>query len=225
MSAPWSEQEIFAAVDAYVEMLQKQIAGKPFTKAEYYVKLAAQLGRTKGSCEYRMQNISYVYASLNKQWLIGLKPAKHAGTRVASIIRKCILKLDNTVISEENIFPPPLIEPSNNPALKKPKGVINPQTSAITVIKMSRDSQVKNWILKTANGNCECCKKSAPFVLDNGQQFLEVHHLKPLAGGGSDTVSNAIALCPNCHRELHYGKDREKKLNKLYSSLPRVQPE
>ncbi|MFM0350878.1 HNH endonuclease [Paraburkholderia sp. RL17-347-BIC-D] len=27
----------------------------------------------------------------------------------------------------------------------------------------------------------------------------------PLAQGGPDTVANAIALCPNCHRERHYG--------------------
>jgi len=35
---------------------------------------------------------------------------------------------------------------------------------------------------------------------------LEVHHKVPLAEGGDDTVENAIALCPNCHRHAHYGK-------------------
>ena len=34
---------------------------------------------------------------------------------------------------------------------------------------------------------------------------LEVHHTKPLAEGGEDTVNNAEALCPNCHKEAHYG--------------------
>jgi 5-methylcytosine-specific restriction protein A len=34
---------------------------------------------------------------------------------------------------------------------------------------------------------------------------LEVHHKKQLSEGGEDTVENAIALCPNCHREAHYG--------------------
>ncbi|TOJ58505.1 hypothetical protein CGI36_22670 [Vibrio parahaemolyticus] len=27
----------------------------------------------------------------------------------------------------------------------------------------------------------------------------------PLKDGGSDTVENVKALCPNCHREAHYG--------------------
>jgi 5-methylcytosine-specific restriction protein A len=26
-----------------------------------------------------------------------------------------------------------------------------------------------------------------------------------LAEGGEDTVENALALCPNCHRRLHFG--------------------
>ncbi|WP_306234570.1 HNH endonuclease [Burkholderia pseudomallei] len=37
--------------------------------------------------------------------------------------------------------------------------------------------------------------------------FLEVHHLRKLADGGSDMVTNAVAVCPNCHRRLHFSKD------------------
>jgi histidinol dehydrogenase len=28
-----------------------------------------------------------------------------------------------------------------------------------------------------------------------------------LADGGADTVENAVAVCPNCHRAAHYSKD------------------
>jgi 5-methylcytosine-specific restriction enzyme A len=42
--------------------------------------------------------------------------------------------------------------------------------------------------------------------MPDGTPFLEVHHLRTLADGGSDRVSNAVALCPNCHRQMHYGK-------------------
>jgi 5-methylcytosine-specific restriction endonuclease McrA len=31
------------------------------------------------------------------------------------------------------------------------------------------------------------------------------HHVKQLAHGGEDTVENAIAVCPNCHRKAHHG--------------------
>lgn len=39
----------------------------------------------------------------------------------------------------------------------------------------------------------------------NGEPYLEVHHVIPLSQNGEDTLENAEALCPNCHREKHYG--------------------
>ncbi|WP_163591073.1 HNH endonuclease, partial [Klebsiella variicola] len=39
----------------------------------------------------------------------------------------------------------------------------------------------------------------------DGTPFLEVHHIEWLSNGGEDSVENAIALCPNCHRQAHFG--------------------
>ncbi|MBP6603727.1 MAG: HNH endonuclease [Verrucomicrobiales bacterium] len=33
--------------------------------------------------------------------------------------------------------------------------------------------------------------------------------LDPTQSGGEDTINNAAALCPNCHREVHHGKTNE----------------
>lgn len=60
--------------------------------------------------------------------------------------------------------------------------------------------------LDRANGICERCSCEAPFIRrSDGTRYLEVHHKVRLADGGEDTIENALALCPNCHRELHYG--------------------
>jgi 5-methylcytosine-specific restriction protein A len=56
-----------------------------------------------------------------------------------------------------------------------------------------------------ANGICEKCIKPAPFIRKDGSPYLEVHHLVKLSDGGTDDLSNTIALCPNCHREMHFG--------------------
>ena len=32
---------------------------------------------------------------------------------------------------------------------------------------------------------------------------VQVHHIVPVEGGGSDHVDNAIPLCPNCHSDVH----------------------
>jgi 5-methylcytosine-specific restriction enzyme A len=37
----------------------------------------------------------------------------------------------------------------------------------------------------------------------------EIHHVKLLADSGEDTVENAMALCPNCHRESHFGINKD----------------
>lgn len=69
-----------------------------------------------------------------------------------------------------------------------------------------RNPDVVAFVLKRANGICELCNKPAPFkrASDNAP-YLEVHHWKPLAEGGEDTIENAAALCPNCHKEAHFG--------------------
>jgi hypothetical protein len=69
-----------------------------------------------------------------------------------------------------------------------------------------RNPDVGAEALRRANGFCEACGKPAPFIrASNGKPYLEIHHKVFLSDGGEDTVENAIALCPNCHREMHFG--------------------
>jgi len=71
-----------------------------------------------------------------------------------------------------------------------------------------RNPDVAAEALLRASGRCEKCLGAAPFLRrKDGSPFLEVHHQLPLSEGGEDTVENAIALCPNCHREAHHGVD------------------
>ncbi len=82
-----------------------------------------------------------------------------------------------------------------------------PAQKAAVVIVFDRNEDVIVEVLGRANGRCERCGHHAPFVKDrDGSAYLEVHHRKPLSEQGEDTVENAIALCPNCHRHAHYGK-------------------
>lgn len=69
-----------------------------------------------------------------------------------------------------------------------------------------RDPAVVAYALKNARGVCGDCGNPAPFVSSRtGLPYLEVHHIRMLKDGGSDTVENVIALCPNCHRKRHHG--------------------
>ena len=87
-----------------------------------------------------------------------------------------------------------------------PKGCVHPQKINISTSTFVRDPDVVAAVLKRADGKCENCKKKAPFFRKkDGTPYLEVHHKVRLKDGGADTVDNAIALCPNCHRKMHYG--------------------
>jgi predicted HNH restriction endonuclease len=81
-----------------------------------------------------------------------------------------------------------------------------PNTYETTTKVFQRNPDVIAEVLIRANGICEKCGKDAPFKRkSDGTPYLEVHHINRLADGGEDTVENAIAVCPNCHRELHFG--------------------
>ena len=74
-------------------------------------------------------------------------------------------------------------------------------------------------------GNANFDDEAAPFKTDELIPYLELHHLVRLADGGSDTPENAVALCPNCHRKLHYGRDKEKSVDLLYDKIKRLKRE
>lgn len=70
----------------------------------------------------------------------------------------------------------------------------------------NRDPDVVAEALCRAESFCEKCKEKAPFLKrSNGKPYLEVHHIIPLSQGGLDSLENVISLCPNCHREIHFG--------------------
>ena len=99
--------------------------------------------------------------------------------------------------------------------LPRPDGAINPLRTTRSVELIERNPVVKAWVLREANGVCQLCEQIGPFTDSEGQPFLEVHHIKPLSENGEDSVSNAVALCPNCHRRCHYGSDKKEIAVKL----------
>jgi 5-methylcytosine-specific restriction protein A len=73
----------------------------------------------------------------------------------------------------------------------------------------SRAEVVRSFALRVADGTCQGCGEDAPFIDENGEPYLEVHHMHRLADKGPDHPDNVIALCPNCHRRVHHGRDGE----------------
>jgi len=90
----WSDEELAAAVEAYLTMLECQQNGQPFNKAEINRALrepgSPLAGRTKSSVEFRMQNISAVLADEKQLTVNGYAPAANVGDNIRSRILKLV---------------------------------------------------------------------------------------------------------------------------------------
>jgi 5-methylcytosine-specific restriction protein A len=128
-------------------------------------------------------------------------------------------RICNNEESEKRFF-----SPLNNSNLEKPEGIKQPERREQAYSIYERELEVKEWIIKNAQGKCECCSADG-FIKEDGTAYLEAHHLLPLSEKGSDTPQNVIALCANCHRKFHYAKDKEEMRKALIKRIERLQEE
>ena len=89
------------------------------------------------------------------------------------------------------------------------------KTAESRISFIERNAAIKSYILARAKGSCECCGKPAPFIKEDNTPYLEVHHIHKLSDKGFDTPLKMAAITPNCHREIHYGKNGAEKDNCL----------
>ena len=88
-----------------------------------------------------------------------------------------------------------------------------------------RKQCIANFVKRRAEGKCDLCNQIAPFKKKDGVPFLECHHVIQIADDGPDTIYNAVALCPNCHRKvhiLHSRKDNEVLITKIGDYLKKM---
>lgn len=90
------------------------------------------------------------------------------------------------------------------------------------VYSYKRRRQLVKQALEKSNYQCEFDCNHKTFITKNNKPYMEAHHLVPLSAqgffntSGLDNIANIVCLCPNCHKNLHYGKDIKDMLNKLY---------
>ncbi len=84
-----------------------------------------------------------------------------------------------------------------------------PNKREIVATTYERNPKIAELAKRMANGKCRLCGKRGPFKDSFGRPFLETHHVKWLSKGGKDSIDNIVALCPNCHRKMHYLDDKQ----------------
>lgn len=234
----WSSEELNASVEAYADMYNKGLRGEKFVKKRIYEDLAERFGRSWKAYEFRMQNISHVVDQLGGEFVAGLKPKQNVGPNAASIIESHIKRL-GFLQTKTTIQPPTTIVENpvqlddrvggllgewelSDAEIAPPSGLTSPIQREGNTTNFARSPEVKAWVIRESGHACECCGHDAPFCKPGGMPYLEVHHVVTLANGGPDTVSNTVAVCPNCHRALHYSADQDSLIDGLYREVERL---
>ena len=86
----------------------------------------------------------------------------------------------------------------------------------------ARDPAVRDAVRARASGRCEYCG-TLGFAREDGTPYLECHHIIALAKDGADRMANVIALCPNDHREAHFGRRRDELERRMMQNVRSLQ--
>jgi 5-methylcytosine-specific restriction endonuclease McrA len=87
-------------------------------------------------------------------------------------------------------------------------GSDDPKRTETLTTTYARDPRVRREVERRSNGRCEFCG-AIGFSRTDGTRYVETHHIIALANDGVDRVTNVIGLCPNHHKEAHFGNRRE----------------
>lgn len=80
---------------------------------------------------------------------------------------------------------------------------VTPNKTNTSISTYQRNTYISTYAKRKANGICQLCNNPAPFLDKKGNPYLESHHIKWLSKGGTDSIDNTVALCPNCHKKMH----------------------
>lgn len=76
--------------------------------------------------------------------------------------------------------------------------------------------------IKRAENQCEYCREHSSFSRkSDGNKYMEAHHLVPMSQNDKfdndlDVLANIVSLCSECHNRIHYGRDANLLIKKLF---------
>jgi predicted HNH restriction endonuclease len=77
----------------------------------------------------------------------------------------------------------------------------------VTLELRKRNPQLRKQVIAKYGHRCQVCGFSfEEFYGELGAGYIEIHHLDPLSGRGTDkmtSIEDVTVVCANCHRVLH----------------------
>jgi len=199
-----------SSAQRYVDSIQHMLSGQQYTST--INAFATDYCLSKILDEFGTASLQMALGSIRNHLYYYEKAGKSKQPKIHSIVEKFTKISEERFSLREHIAEfEQQIECSRQDSLETRSKRLKvasklPLKMTVTTEVYRRNPDVVASVLLRANGYCEHCNTLGPFRrAKDGSVYLEVHHKIQLSNGGEDTVENAIALCPNCHRELHFG--------------------
>ena len=216
----WQPQELLRAVTTYLSWRSETADASRI--ASDVKRLTQDLAAESRELEHLLSSISATLLLEGRAPANAIAPAADLSAALAAQIEQALSIAESRPAEPSIQFEAQVRRELFDSDLPRPKGNAQPATIRGEVDRVVRDAAVKAWVLKESKGRCENCGQQAPFRMSDGVLYLEVHHVLSLKEHGSDKVDNAVALCPNCHREIHYGERSRELSEHLYLSVGRL---
>jgi hypothetical protein len=195
--ADWTAEEVSLIVADYFDMLRHDLADRPFNKAGRNQALREQLnGRSKGSVEFKHQNISAVLLEMGLPYINGYKPAKNYQKRLLPQVVEAYLDSHPELAKE--LEASPVLNPSASPSLAEGgvEGYFDDPPDRMVL--PSGDS--KPWLSRRGR-KVDFARRDAlnRQLGQMGEQFtLEIERKRLLAAGRDDLASRVEWISQTC---------------------------
>lgn len=116
----WADDEVAVLVASYFEMLSLDLTGQSYNKSEYRRRVIASIGRSNGSVEFKLQNVSAVLDEIGLPWIRGLKPRGHYQDSLVAVVEQHLVqhsRLFEKDLQETRVVPHEtaiMVEPPTN---------------------------------------------------------------------------------------------------------------
>ncbi len=166
----------------------KQVSDQELTRGNRALVYSQERGKPvrvirgwEGNKEFSPKN-GYRYDGLFQVAQNWYEPSKDGPLVIRFELLKCENALPNTSLIDS--------EP--------PTGQDSPDRKEVTILKLERESKVRNWVKQIHADRCQFCGIT---LITRTGTFSEGAHIQGLGGPhyGSDVQENMLCLCPNCH--------------------------
>lgn len=137
--ADWSRDEVEATVSDYFAMLRSELAGRSYSKTAHNERLRRELsGRSRGSVEFKHQNISAVLVNCGLPFIRGYKPRQNYQQLLEAVVLEY---LAGEPAFFEALLPGPLLSPvaAGNNAMTALNGLVEAPPEGIIAGRVESD--------------------------------------------------------------------------------------